>query len=145
MNSAVITPCNHFFHAGCLKKWLYVQETCPLCHCQLKSLSQQAGSDPGASTTSPSNANNVNLQPDGLPAAQVVASPPVNEPMQDTGEPELVKDKQSVGSPGTNSEQTVELLCTNSEGLDSSKSLGDTASQTQDEDLQEEHCSLKEI
>ncbi|MEE6478247.1 hypothetical protein FKM82_011790 [Ascaphus truei] len=43
MNSAVITPCSHFFHAGCLKKWLYVQETCPLCHCQLKSLSQQAG------------------------------------------------------------------------------------------------------
>lgn len=37
MNSAVITPCSHFFHAGCLKKWLYVQETCPLCHSQLKS------------------------------------------------------------------------------------------------------------
>lgn len=37
MNSAVITPCCHFFHAGCLKKWLYVQETCPLCHSQLKS------------------------------------------------------------------------------------------------------------
>lgn len=39
MNSAVITPCSHFFHAGCLKKWLYVQETCPLCHSQLKSQS----------------------------------------------------------------------------------------------------------
>ncbi|KAI4813731.1 hypothetical protein KUCAC02_002962 [Chaenocephalus aceratus] len=38
MNNAVITPCSHFFHAGCLKKWLYVQETCPLCHSQLKSL-----------------------------------------------------------------------------------------------------------
>lgn len=37
MNNAVITPCSHFFHAGCLKKWLYVQETCPLCHSQLKS------------------------------------------------------------------------------------------------------------
>lgn len=37
MTSAVITPCSHFFHAGCLKKWLYVQETCPLCHSQLKS------------------------------------------------------------------------------------------------------------
>lgn len=37
MTSAVITPCNHFFHAGCLKKWLYVQEACPLCHSQLKS------------------------------------------------------------------------------------------------------------
>ncbi|KAJ8408854.1 hypothetical protein AAFF_G00246720 [Aldrovandia affinis] len=40
MKSAVITPCSHFFHAGCLKKWLYVQETCPLCHSQLKSQSQ---------------------------------------------------------------------------------------------------------
>ena len=40
MTSAVITPCSHFFHAGCLKKWLYVQETCPLCHSQLKGLPQ---------------------------------------------------------------------------------------------------------
>lgn len=42
MKSAVITPCSHFFHAGCLKKWVYVQETCPLCHKQLKSQSQPA-------------------------------------------------------------------------------------------------------
>lgn len=46
MKSAVITPCSHFFHAGCLKKWLYVQETCPLCHCHLKNSSQF----PGAAT-----------------------------------------------------------------------------------------------
>lgn len=43
MKSAVITPCSHFFHAGCLKKWLYVQETCPLCHCHLKNSSQLTG------------------------------------------------------------------------------------------------------
>lgn len=46
MKTAVITPCSHFFHAGCLKKWLYVQETCPLCHCQLKSPSQLQGLGP---------------------------------------------------------------------------------------------------
>lgn len=46
MKSAVITPCSHFFHAGCLKKWLYVQETCPLCHCQLKNSSQPPGLGP---------------------------------------------------------------------------------------------------
>lgn len=44
MKFAIITPCGHFFHAGCLKKWLYVQETCPLCHCQLKNPTQPPGS-----------------------------------------------------------------------------------------------------
>ena len=29
---ARITNCNHFFHELCLRKWLYVQESCPLCH-----------------------------------------------------------------------------------------------------------------
>ena len=28
---AVITECQHFFHKGCLKKWLVVQDNCPLC------------------------------------------------------------------------------------------------------------------
>lgn len=46
MNNAVITPCSHFFHAGCLKKWLYVQETCPLCHSQLKSQSPTGPAGP---------------------------------------------------------------------------------------------------
>ncbi|XP_018521766.1 RING finger protein 145 [Lates calcarifer] len=32
MSSAVITYCRHFFHGNCLRKWLYVQETCPMCH-----------------------------------------------------------------------------------------------------------------
>ncbi|XP_041827735.1 RING finger protein 145 isoform X2 [Melanotaenia boesemani] len=32
MGSAVITYCGHFFHGNCLRKWLYVQETCPMCH-----------------------------------------------------------------------------------------------------------------
>ena len=26
-----ITPCNHFFHSNCLRKWLLVQEHCPMC------------------------------------------------------------------------------------------------------------------
>ncbi|KAJ7988815.1 hypothetical protein DPEC_G00313110 [Dallia pectoralis] len=32
MSSAVLTYCGHFFHENCLRKWLYVQETCPMCH-----------------------------------------------------------------------------------------------------------------
>nr|CAD7411758.1 unnamed protein product [Timema poppensis] len=31
MKSARVTPCGHLFHATCLKKWLYVQDRCPLC------------------------------------------------------------------------------------------------------------------
>ncbi|XP_031713318.1 RING finger protein 145 [Anarrhichthys ocellatus] len=53
MNNAVITPCSHFFHAGCLKKWLYVQETCPLCHSQLKSQSPTTNQDAPAANQSP--------------------------------------------------------------------------------------------
>ncbi|CAG9834111.1 unnamed protein product [Diabrotica balteata] len=32
MQSAKITKCRHFFHGVCLRKWLYVQDRCPLCH-----------------------------------------------------------------------------------------------------------------
>ncbi|XP_076547005.1 TRC8 ring finger protein [Osmia lignaria lignaria] len=32
MESAKITHCNHYFHSVCLRKWLYVQDRCPLCH-----------------------------------------------------------------------------------------------------------------
>ncbi|KAM6132375.1 RING finger protein 145-like [Pterocles gutturalis] len=35
MQVAVVTPCGHFFHAACLRKWLYVQDTCPMCHQQV--------------------------------------------------------------------------------------------------------------
>jgi E3 ubiquitin-protein ligase RNF139 len=30
--TARITRCNHYFHGVCLRKWLYVQDICPLCH-----------------------------------------------------------------------------------------------------------------
>ena len=32
MLSARITACEHYFHALCLRKWLYVKEKCPMCH-----------------------------------------------------------------------------------------------------------------
>ncbi|XP_049777441.1 RING finger protein 145-like [Schistocerca cancellata] len=31
MTSACVTPCQHLFHPSCLRKWLYVQDSCPLC------------------------------------------------------------------------------------------------------------------
>ena len=30
--AAKVTRCNHYFHGACLRKWLYVQDSCPLCH-----------------------------------------------------------------------------------------------------------------
>lgn len=32
MKSAKVTKCKHYFHGVCLRKWLYVQDRCPLCH-----------------------------------------------------------------------------------------------------------------
>ena len=32
LNTARITRCKHYFHGVCLRKWLYVQDNCPLCH-----------------------------------------------------------------------------------------------------------------
>lgn len=31
-HEALITQCNHVFHTACLRKWLYLQDTCPMCH-----------------------------------------------------------------------------------------------------------------
>lgn len=31
-HESVITQCNHLFHTACLRKWLYLQDTCPMCH-----------------------------------------------------------------------------------------------------------------
>ena len=38
MTTAKVTRCNHLFHGFCLRKWLYVQDTCPLCHTPLYKL-----------------------------------------------------------------------------------------------------------
>lgn len=32
MRTAKITTCRHYFHAVCLRKWLYLQDYCPICH-----------------------------------------------------------------------------------------------------------------
>lgn len=41
MTSACVTPCRHYFHTICLRKWLYVQTTCPMCHTNIA----QSGKD----------------------------------------------------------------------------------------------------
>lgn len=46
MNTAKITKCNHFFHGVCLRKWLYVQDRCPLCHDIMYKINNQNDSPP---------------------------------------------------------------------------------------------------
>ncbi|KAG8453259.1 hypothetical protein GDO86_000042 [Hymenochirus boettgeri] len=45
MSIAVITPCGHFFHGECLQKWLYVQDSCPMCHKQMKPLVSESNEE----------------------------------------------------------------------------------------------------
>lgn len=35
LDSAKVTKCNHYFHSVCLRKWLYVQDKCPMCHADI--------------------------------------------------------------------------------------------------------------
>lgn len=35
MNAACVTTCKHLFHVPCLRKWLYVQDKCPLCQTRI--------------------------------------------------------------------------------------------------------------
>lgn len=61
MSSAVITYCGHFFHGNCLRKWLYVQETCPMCHQTVRP--NPSGPSP-ASGEAPAAPNQGDVQPE---------------------------------------------------------------------------------
>lgn len=112
MKTAVITPCSHFFHAGCLKKWLYVQETCPLCHCQLKSPSQLPGLGPE-------------------PAQQPNPSAEQNTRPGDAAEPPAVEHDNGPSVKGSSGEGDGQV----GEGQDSPKaSAGTEGSQSTDSD-----------
>lgn len=38
LKAAKVTPCKHYFHSLCLRKWLNVQNKCPMCHTALLTL-----------------------------------------------------------------------------------------------------------
>ena len=61
LQSACITECQHLFHSVCLRKWLYLQDKCPLCHTLLYQ------SDP----TSQEQGVGVDPEPNGNPPAQI--------------------------------------------------------------------------
>lgn len=59
MHSAKITRCNHYFHGVCLRKWLYVQDRCPLCHDILYKIDADVNKD--SDVGNEENSNNQNL------------------------------------------------------------------------------------
>lgn len=90
MNSAVITYCGHFFHGNCLRKWLYVQETCPMCHQTVRRTAP--GQGPAEPGHGPADPPQVDARPD--PEAQEgeqrdVESGTANGTPSDDGDPDL--------------------------------------------------------
>ncbi len=63
-----VTRCDHYFHSICLRKWLYMQDTCPMCHEVLYEKEKKEGNR--ASTISRGRV--------GLPAAGGGAAPGVD-------------------------------------------------------------------
>ena len=70
------TRCNHYFHETCLRKWLYVRDTCPMCHENAYGHSESAES---IEITDDSSREAVDQQP--LPQPQ----PALQEPVQADG------------------------------------------------------------
>lgn len=59
MSSAKVTRCKHFFHWICLRKWLYLQDTCPLCHSTLHNQPSENSDNPGGNGPDPRDDNEV--------------------------------------------------------------------------------------
>ncbi|XP_051927044.1 E3 ubiquitin-protein ligase RNF139 isoform X2 [Hippocampus zosterae] len=74
--SARITPCHHYFHALCLRKWLYIQDSCPMCH-------QKVNVDDDARDRDIFSNNNGGYAPPPPEAPAAAAPPPVENPPAD--------------------------------------------------------------
>ena len=57
LSTARITRCNHYFHELCLRKWLYVQDVCPLCHKTLYGSNENISTDELVSNNTTSTAS----------------------------------------------------------------------------------------
>ncbi|MEQ2172100.1 hypothetical protein GOODEAATRI_017546 [Goodea atripinnis] len=135
LNSAVITPCSHFFHAGCLKKWLYVQETCPLCHSQLKSQSPASGGpnqDIPAADPSPAGQ-------EGAAAVDKEGDSPDNDVKEEGGDGTATSAEEASSSSGMHSAPLylVRPLLSSSSSCSSSSSVTDSI----ENQLQTDHPS----
>ena len=78
MSSARITRCNHYFHAKCLKKWLYVNDTCPMCHSKVYA-EQSAGDNETAEHAQEENIQNIDEENVNEIVQDLVAEQHTNE------------------------------------------------------------------
>ncbi|XP_034034002.1 RING finger protein 145-like [Thalassophryne amazonica] len=123
MSSAVITPCSHFFHAGCLKKWLYVQETCPLCHSQLKSQSTAT-----AVSAQDASVANQNLAGQEEPSAQKMEEDgtPLDDRKEEATEKQDGANPVTVPSSPSSSDPSLKTDSVQSQSLPGSPSSSET-------------------
>lgn len=103
--SARLTPCHHYFHALCLRKWLYIQDTCPMCH-------QKVYIEEEARDSAPFSNNNGYVAPDenagefaeaaGAEAAAAAGEPELeNELLEDNDSIEYDEDEWGTQNGGT--------------------------------------------
>ncbi|KAF1374463.1 hypothetical protein PFLUV_G00229360 [Perca fluviatilis] len=130
MSSAVITYCGHFFHGNCLRKWLYVQETCPMCHQTvrptLSSQSPASGDAPAAPTptqrdTGPGLAAQEGDQNQDNGASQETQSDAITpDPTEEREETKSFEDGdcgcKDKDKPTENNREAVQGLCFSSSG-----------------------------
>ncbi|XP_070778406.1 E3 ubiquitin-protein ligase RNF139 isoform X2 [Enoplosus armatus] len=98
--SARITPCHHYFHALCLRKWLYIQDTCPMCHQRVyveeESQDRAAFSNNNGGYAAPQDAPVAELPDDGAAAGVQAAGGPGeldNELLEDNDSIEYDEDE----------------------------------------------------
>jgi E3 ubiquitin-protein ligase RNF139 len=59
LKTARVTRCNHYYHSVCLRKWLYVQDNCPLCHEVLYKPPGDQNGEANTQTMDEANQNNI--------------------------------------------------------------------------------------
>ncbi|KAG7277096.1 hypothetical protein CRUP_031309 [Coryphaenoides rupestris] len=107
MSSAVITLCGHFFHANCLRKWLYVQETCPMCHQSVR---------PDARPQNPSPQGGEDGEGQGQPDLDPDPDPDPDPPQGDTGPGLSPSGDEQSGNHGNGGSAAEEIYECPSEG-----------------------------
>ncbi|WAR21455.1 TRC8-like protein [Mya arenaria] len=75
LKSARVTCCNHFYHSVCLRKWLYVQDNCPLCHEMLYKPPGEEDSEKPRDTGPNMDDANQNNVPNGRPVPRPALLP----------------------------------------------------------------------